>query len=70
MPAATSQVSRRLSSRCTTGRSGPSAGINNQPTAYSGIATPPMASAITNPMRIRSGSIPRRAAKPAQTPAM
>ena len=33
MPAATSQVSRRLSNRATTGRSGPSAGIIIQPTA-------------------------------------
>ena len=31
IPAATSQVSRRLSRRATTGRSGPSAGINAQP---------------------------------------
>ena len=31
IPAATSHVSRRLSSRATTGRSGPSAGISTQP---------------------------------------
>ena len=31
IPAATSQVSRRLSRRATTGRSGPSAGISAQP---------------------------------------
>ncbi len=69
MPAATSQVSRRLSSRATNGRSGPSAGIITQATPYTGIPTPPSARLATNPIRISSGSIPSRRANATQTPA-